>query len=189
MSRNFGLLARRAQFERERTINPRHEELPHGDWPHLDLKPLEELDHDAANGIVRLFGIAVAVAALMFAVVIVVWLASMLISWPAHAHDPTGYWAKQIAEGKAPPAEWWNGLASGKGLCCSFADGVRVEDVDWDTGGPSGEYRVRLHSAWFVVPETALVKEPNKFGPAVVWPYTDVGGNTQIRCFLPGAGA
>jgi hypothetical protein len=34
-----------------------------------------------------------------------------------------------------------------------------------------------------------LVTEPNKYGPAVVWPYMDANGATQIRCFLPGAGA
>jgi hypothetical protein len=34
-----------------------------------------------------------------------------------------------------------------------------------------------------------VVTEPNRFGPAVVWPYQDVDGTTQIRCFLPGAGA
>jgi hypothetical protein len=107
----------------------------------------------------------------------------------AIAGDPTGKWADLIAKGKAPPAQWWNGLASGKGLCCSFADGVAIEDVEWDTGGPGGQYRVWLHSAWYLVPETALVTEPNRYGPAVVWPYEDVDGSTRIRCFLPGAGA
>jgi hypothetical protein len=34
-----------------------------------------------------------------------------------------------------------------------------------------------------------VVSEPNRFGPAVVWPYLDANGTTQIRCFLPGAGA
>lgn len=82
---------------------------------------------------------------------------------------------------------WFDRLASGKGLCCSFADGVRVEDVDWDT--ESGNYRVRLNGQWIVVPEAALVSEPNKFGPAVVWPYQDNDGATQIRCFMPGSGA
>jgi hypothetical protein len=33
------------------------------------------------------------------------------------------------------------------------------------------------------------VSEPNRFGPAVVWPYFDAAGATQIRCFMPGAGA
>jgi len=107
----------------------------------------------------------------------------------ALAGDPTGFWKREIEAGHAPPSAWWNQLASGKGLCCSFADGEAIADIDWDTGGPAGEYRVRLHSAWILVPETALVTEPNRYGPAVVWPYEDVDGSTQIRCFLPGAGA
>lgn len=82
---------------------------------------------------------------------------------------------------------WFDQLASGKGLYCSFADGVSVQDVDWDT--KDGQYRVRLHGEWISVPESALVTEPNRFGPAVVWPYMDTDGATQIRCFLPGAGA
>ena len=86
-----------------------------------------------------------------------------------------------------PLHAWFDQLASGKGLCCSFADGVKVEDVDWDT--QDGRYRVRLHGEWIFVPEAALVTEPNRFGPAVVWPYIDAEGATQIRCFLPGAGA
>jgi hypothetical protein len=86
-----------------------------------------------------------------------------------------------------PLHAWFDQLASGKGLCCSFADGVKVEDVDWDTR--DGRYRVRLQGEWIIVPEAALVIEPNRFGPAVVWPYLDVEGTTQIRCFLPGAGA
>jgi hypothetical protein len=87
----------------------------------------------------------------------------------------------------SPLKPWFDQLASGKGLCCSFADGATVEDVDWDT--QDGRYRVRLNGQWVVVPDVALVTEPNRFGPAVVWPYQDVNGATQIRCFLPGAGA
>lgn len=87
----------------------------------------------------------------------------------------------------SPLKPWFDQLASGKGLCCSFADGVSVENVDWDT--QNGKYRVRLKGQWFIVPDAALVMEPNKFGPAVVWPYQDANGTTQIRCFLPGAGA
>ena len=33
----------------------------------------------------------------------------------------------------SPLKAWFDQLASGKGLCCSFADGVSVQDVDWDT--------------------------------------------------------
>jgi hypothetical protein len=89
----------------------------------------------------------------------------------------------------SPLKAWFDKLASGKGLCCSFADGVSVEDVDWDTLGPGGTYRVRVNGQWLNVPDAALVTEPNKFGPAVVWPYQDNAGQTQIRCFMPGAGA
>ena len=85
----------------------------------------------------------------------------------------------------SPLKGWFDQLASGKGLCCSFADGFSVQDVDWDT--LDGRYRVRLHGEWVVVPDNALVTEPNRFGPAVVWPYTDAEGTTQIRCFLPSA--
>jgi hypothetical protein len=87
----------------------------------------------------------------------------------------------------SPLKAWFDRLASGKGLCCSFADGVSVQDVDWDTQG--GSYRVRLDGQWIAVPDAAVVSEPNKFGPAVVWPYQDNEGATQIRCFLPGGGA
>lgn len=87
----------------------------------------------------------------------------------------------------SPLKAWFDKLASGKGLCCSFADGVSVENVDWDT--QNGRYRVRIQGQWIVVPDAAVVTEPNRFGPAVVWPYQDSDGATQIRCFLPGAGA
>jgi hypothetical protein len=87
----------------------------------------------------------------------------------------------------SPLKQWFDQLASGNGLCCSFADGFSVQDVDWDT--KDGRYRVRLQGEWVVVPDEAVVTEPNRFGPTVVWPYLDASGATQIRCFLPGAGA
>lgn len=109
---------------------------------------------------------------------------------PAHGRDLDGHYAAQDPKLHA----WFDGLASGKGLCCSFADGVSIEDVDWDTNGPKDEhgnatYRVRIKGQWINVPPDAVVTEPNKFGPAVAWPYQDAEGVTRIRCFLPGAGA
>jgi hypothetical protein len=98
----------------------------------------------------------------------------------ASARDLDGRYAN------SPLKQWFDQLASGKGLCCSFADGFSVQDVDWDT--QDGRYRVRLQGEWVVVPDTAVVSEPNRFGPAVVWPYLDAMGATQIRCFMPGAG-
>lgn len=91
---------------------------------------------------------------------------------------------------------WFNKLASDNGLCCSFADGVAIEDVDWDTlgsrdNGGSG-YRVRLNGVWIEVPMKAVViseDRPKNFADAVVWPFQAMNGTTQIRCFIPGTGA
>ena len=47
----------------------------------------------------------------------------------------------------SPLKPWFDRLASGKGLCCSFADGFSVQDVDWDT--QEGHYRVR--NLWTMV--------------------------------------
>lgn len=103
----------------------------------------------------------------------------LLVANPLSARDDGQY-------ANSPLKAWFDKLASSKGLCCSFADGKTIEDVDWDTQG--GSYRVRIDGVWINVPDAAVVTEANKFGPAVVWPYTDGNGVTQIRCFMPGAG-
>lgn len=105
-------------------------------------------------------------------------LASVL-AMPAAAHDDGRFAA-------SPLKPWFDQLKSGKGLCCSFADGMTIEDVDWDVH--DGHYRVRLDGRWLAVPDIAVVTEPNRYGRAVVWPYQDANGATQIRCFMPGAG-
>lgn len=93
----------------------------------------------------------------------------------------------------SPLKEWFNGLASGNGLCCSFADGVSIEDADWDTLGSTANdgsgLRVRIEGVWFEVPNKAVITEPNKLGSAVVWPFKSMDGVTHIRCFMPGSGA
>ena len=62
-----------------------------------------------------------------------------------------------------PLKEWFDRLASRNGLCCAFADGVSLQDVDWDS--QEGQYRVLIYGQWFVVPDAAVVTEPNRFGP------------------------
>lgn len=116
----------------------------------------------------------------------------LLVSWlsPVAARDLDGHYATQNPDLHA----WFDGLASEKGLCCSFVDGSQVDDVDWDTGGPLDKgghatYRVRIKGQWVNVPPEAVVKDPNRFGPAVVWPIIVQGDVIGIRCFLPGAGA
>ena len=79
----------------------------------------------------------------------------------------------------------FDNLTSSNGRCCSFADGVSVGEIEWDSD--HGHYRVRLHGQWVNVPNSSVVTEPNRYGPAVVWPYMDTDGNVYIRCFLPGA--
>ena len=91
----------------------------------------------------------------------------------------------------APLREWFNHLASQKGPCCSFADGYFVEDADWRS--QNGHYWVRVPKAagskdmiWVEVPDEALIKEPNKAGRTMVWPF--YGSNSVfIRCFMPGS--
>jgi hypothetical protein len=61
----------------------------------------------------------------------------------------------------SPLREWFDRLASRNGLCCAFADGVSVQDVDWDT--QDGHYRVRIQGEWIVVPDDSVVTEPNRF--------------------------
>jgi hypothetical protein len=96
------------------------------------------------------------------------------------ARDPDGKYSN------SPLKRWFDSLTSRRGLCCSDADGQSVADVDWDT--KDGKYRVRLDGQWIEVPPESLVTVSNKFGLAVVWPYKDYEGRTQIRCFIPGAG-
>ncbi|MDB5656022.1 MAG: putative exported protein of unknown function [Tardiphaga sp.] len=79
---------------------------------------------------------------------------------------------------------WFDSLRSGKGPCCSDADGSAVSDVDWESS--SGHYRVRLGGVWLDVPDEAVLTGPNRAGRTMVWPLVGTGG-TSIRCFLPGS--
>jgi hypothetical protein len=112
-------------------------------------------------------------------VVVRIVLILLLLCSPALAHDPS----------RPELNEWFNRLASGKGLCCSFVDGFAVSDVDWES--KDGHYRVRLEGRWIDVPDDAVITEPNRAGRTMVWPYTADRGTdhpfTQIRCFMPGS--
>jgi hypothetical protein len=84
---------------------------------------------------------------------------------------------------------WFEALRSGKGSCCSYADGMSLYDVDWDS--KDGHYRVRIEDQWFDVPDEAVITEPNKDGRTIVWPiyYRSAGKplRIEVRCFMPGA--
>jgi len=95
--------------------------------------------------------------------------------------------------------EWFNGLQSAKGPCCSASDGITIADSDWES--TDGHYRVRVPRenprvvqdgplVWVDVPNDAVVKGPNLYMRTVVWPlYNAVqyGAHAPaIRCFMPG---
>ena len=84
----------------------------------------------------------------------------------------------------SPLKSWFDSLKSGKGPCCSDADGSAVSDVDWES--KDGHYRVRLEGQWVDVPDDAVITEPNRVGRTMVWPIKGTVGIT-IRCFLPGS--
>jgi hypothetical protein len=108
-------------------------------------------------------------------------LAVLLSAAPAHlaqARDPDGRYAN------SPLKQWFDTLKSGKGPCCSDADGTAVSDVDWESG--NGHYRVRIDGEWVEVPDEAVVTEPNRVGRTMVWPIRGYLGLT-IRCFMPGS--
>jgi hypothetical protein len=84
----------------------------------------------------------------------------------------------------SPLKPWFDSLKSGRGPCCSDADGFAVSDPDWDS--QDGHYRVRLDGVWMVVPDDAVITEPNRYGRTMVWPIKGSLGIT-IRCFMPGS--
>jgi hypothetical protein len=84
----------------------------------------------------------------------------------------------------SPLKSWFDSLRSGKGPCCSDADGSAVADVDWESR--DGHYRVRLEGEWIDVPDDAVITEPNRAGRTMVWPIKGTAG-ISIRCFMPGS--
>jgi hypothetical protein len=99
-----------------------------------------------------------------------------VVSYPGLARDTDGRYAN------SPLKQWFDSLRSGKGPCCSDADGSAVSDVDWES--KSGHYRVRIEGEWFDVPDDAVITEPNRVGRTMVWPIRGYQGLT-IRCFMP----
>jgi len=85
---------------------------------------------------------------------------------------------------QSPLKPWFDSLKSGKGPCCSNADGVAVSDPDWES--KNGHYRVRIDGEWIDVPDDAVITEPNRAGRTMVWPTKGSLG-ISIRCFMPGS--
>ena len=128
--------------------------------------------------------------ALTLAIVLLV--AGVFGAQRAHGRDLDGRYAASNPELKA----WFDSLRSGKGPCCSDADGSALSDSDWEARG--GRYRVRVprwqeevagrpqEMIWIDVPEEAVITEPNRVGRTMVWPIYGYQG-VSIRCFMPGS--
>jgi len=95
------------------------------------------------------------------------------LSLQRHTHD------------SGPLKEWFNSLESGRGPCCSGAEGRVLRDVDWQVH--DGHYEVLLNDQWVPVPDEAVLHQPNLAGPTMVWPIW-VSGKPVVRCFMPGSG-
>jgi hypothetical protein len=113
----------------------------------------------------------------------VVFVIISLVLQSAYARDPDGRFAN------SPLKPWFEKLSSGKGPCCSDADGSVVLDSDWES--KDGHYRVRIRDKWWDVPAEAVITEPNRVGRTMVWPVYNWTGDSldrvDIRCFMPGA--
>ena len=104
---------------------------------------------------------------------------------------------------------WFEGLQSGRGICCDGEEVLHLADVDWERQHKEGSHiRVRvpkdeesfkralagdqnIETVWVDVNDNAVIDDiPNKTGVPLVWPgyYRDIN-IVWIRCFMPGPGA
>ena len=88
-------------------------------------------------------------------------LLSASVATSMRARDVDGRYAAQNPE----LHQWFEGLRSGKGPCCSDADGSAVSDVDWETSG--GHYRVRIDIS---VPGATRTTASPSVVPSTEWP-------------------
>ena len=105
----------------------------------------------------------------------------LLLCTPALAHDPS----------HPELNEWFNRLASGKGLMSCVRSRTALLSAMLIGSSKDGHYRVRLEGRWIDVPDDAVITEPNRAGRTMVWPFTAERGTdhpyTEIRCFMPGS--
>lgn len=91
-----------------------------------------------------------------------------LLATSAQARDDGRY-------ANSPLKPWFESLHSEYGQCCSDADGYVIADVDSESD--RGHYRVRIDNEWVIVPDGAVITEPNEIGRTMVWKHT----STAIR--------
>lgn len=113
----------------------------------------------------------------MFTRIIAPLLGLAVLATPVLARDDGRY-------ANSPLKAWFESLQSEFGQCCTNADGYIVFEADWESD--RGHYRVRIEGEWVVVPDGAVLRQPNRAGPTMVWKHY-IDGHPHVRCFLPGS--
>ena len=146
-------------------------------FPHFPAEDFQIPENRLASLLLMAVGICI-VFTVILAIWILIWLASASY---AHAHD--------MDHPERTP--WMAALQNASGvLCCDFSDANATKDVTWDIfRDPAGvaHFKVFMEGGWVVVPDSAVVNQPNKYGIPMIWTYHS-DGVLQIRCFLPGGG-
>jgi hypothetical protein len=104
-------------------------------------------------------------------------LGLMMLATPAPGRDDGRY-------ANSPLKQWFESLQSEFGQCCTNADAYIVSDPDWESD--RGHYRVRIDGEWVVVPDGAVITQPNRAGRTMVWKHY-IDGHPRVRCFIPGS--
>ena len=104
-------------------------------------------------------------------------LGLMMLAAPGLGRDDGRY-------ANSPLKPWFESLQSEFGQCCTDADGYIVSDPDWESD--RGHYRVRIDGEWVVVPDGAVIKQPNRAKRTMVWKHY-IDGHLRVRCFIPGS--
>jgi hypothetical protein len=101
----------------------------------------------------------------------------LLLTTPGLGRDDGRY-------ANSPLKSWFEGLESEFGPCCTNADAYIVADPDWESD--RGHYRVHIEGEWVLVPDGAVITQPNLAGRTLVWKHY-IDGHPRVRCFIPGS--
>lgn len=171
--------AQNEERARLRALNPEVAPDPvFGDIGYF-VPPFEPIDTEIMEFWWRVCKIIAAFVIPVLGLVLLAWLTE------AYARDLDGHYAAQDPQMHA----WFDSLKSdGGSLCCSLTDGRTIDDPDIDMSGKkcASTICVRVDGQWLDVPEKAIVRVPNRYGRAVVWPMTDSSGKPYVRCFMAG---
>ena len=102
-----------------------------------------------------------------------------LSNWPAFARDDGRY-------ANGPLKHWFDNLTGSNGNCCSFADGLSISDVDWET--KDGHYRVLLHGEWDQCAELSSCNRAEPLwssGRLALHGYSTVTFTFDVSCLEP----